>query len=122
LILADTSVWIDHLHREIGALSAHLRDRQIITHPFVIGELAVGHLSQRQAVLSDLTELASTTTAADVEVMFLLERHRLFGSGISYIDAHLLTATLITPGVRLWTRDRHLKAAALSLGVAADET
>ena len=122
MTLADTSVWIDHLHQEIVALTRLLADGRVLVHPFVIGELAVGRLSQRQAVLSDLGKMKTTVMAADGDVLRLIDRHKLFGSGNGYIDAHLLTAALITPDAWLWTRDRRLKAVAQSLGVAATET
>lgn len=122
MILADTSVWIDHFHQEIESLTLSLENSRIIVHPFVVGELAVGRLRHRRAVLSDLAMLKVAVVADDAEVLTLIDRHRLFGSGIGYIDAHLLASVLITPDARLWTRDRRLKAAALSMDVAAMET
>ena len=44
MILVDTSVWIDHFRRR-GASLVHLLDAGLVLcHPFVIGELACGHL------------------------------------------------------------------------------
>ncbi len=54
----------------------------------------------------------SPRVASHAEVLHLVESRRLYGRGLALVDAHLLAATLLTPGVRLWTRDRALHAAA----------
>jgi predicted nucleic acid-binding protein len=56
--------------------------------------------------------------ASDEEVLVLVERHQLAGSGIGYIDAHLLASAVIS-GVYVWTRDRRLHQVAAKLGLAA---
>lgn len=117
-LLADSSVWIDHIRRSNPALAAALRERRVLTHPFVIGELAMGSIKDRAAVLAALRALRRAVRAEDEEVLTLIERHRLFGTGIGLIDAHLLAATLLTPDTRLWTRDRRLGAAAERLAIA----
>lgn len=38
------------------------------------------------------------------------------GRGLGYIDMHLLAAVKLSDGVRLWTRDKRLNAAAQQLG------
>ena len=92
----------------------------VLAHPFVIGELALGSLRQRDAVLAALRGLPSAVVADDAEVAGFIERHRLFGLGIGYIDAHLLASVKLTAGASLWTRDRRLGETAQRLGVAAD--
>ena len=121
MILADTSVWIDHLRLPQGHEKlADLLDRsQIVMHPFIIGELALSHLKPRDQILGDLGDLPQTILATEAEVLRFIERHVLFGTGIAYIDAHLLTAAVLTPGTRIWTRDKQLLGAANKLGLAA---
>jgi predicted nucleic acid-binding protein len=85
---------------------------------FVIGELTMGNIRQRRVVLDTLDELPRARIASHEEVMALIEREKLWGRGVSYIDIHLMASVLLTPGVELWTRDRRLASAAQSIGVA----
>jgi len=90
----------------------------ILTHPFVIGELALGHLRQRRVVLKALLNLPEATAATDEEALHFIDSNTLFGHGIGYIDVHLLAAVRLTPGTRLWTHDKRLRAVATDLGLA----
>jgi predicted nucleic acid-binding protein len=119
VILVDTSVWIDHLRKANAKLSARLDDSGVLTHPFIVGELALGHLRKREAVLRDLTNLPLVTTATDAEVLRFIENERLFGRGIGYVDAHLLASARLTPGTRLWTKDKRLHAIAARLNLVS---
>jgi predicted nucleic acid-binding protein len=121
MIIADTSVWIDHLRGGSERLERALLAGSILIHPFVIGEIALGHLRQRKRVLEDLRELPMAMVAADDEVLGLIARENLFGRGIGYIDAHLLAATRLSGQAALWTYDGRLREAALHLGLAYDE-
>lgn len=112
MILVDSSVWIDHLRVTDFTLSHYCEIGMVATHPFVIGELSLGSLRNRAGVLGALKELPQVSVARDEEVVRLIERYGLFGLGIGYIDAHLLAAVCLTPGSRLWTRDKRLLAAA----------
>jgi predicted nucleic acid-binding protein len=118
VILADTSVWVDHLRTSDNALAALLDTGMVLAHPFVIGELALGNLRQREIVLNALADLPHARVATDVEVLHFIERHALFGCGIGYIDAHLLAGVHLTAGAELWTNDKRLHGAAAQLGVA----
>jgi predicted nucleic acid-binding protein len=120
LILADTSVWIDHLRKGEAALAALLTSRQVLTHPYIIGELALGHLKQRTTILGALHNLPQITVAQDDEVLGAIDRWGLFGRGLGYIDAHLLTAIPLSPGTLLWTRDKQLRTVAEPLGLHAN--
>jgi predicted nucleic acid-binding protein len=122
VILADTSVWIDHLRRTDEILTDLLSRQQVLTHPLVIGELAVGHLRSRDVVLKTLQELDRAIAARDDEVLRLIERERLFGLGLGYVDAHLLASARLTAGTLLWTRDKRLSAVAERLSLAARVT
>ena len=115
MILVDTSVWIDHLRVGDPKLGSLLQNGQVITHPCVIGELALGQLSHRSEILGLLRNLPHAQTATDAEVLNLVENRHLFGLGIGYVDAHLLAATLLTAGAGLWTRDKRLAAVAAQL-------
>lgn len=118
MTLVDTSVWIDHLRQGNRALAALLEAGEVLCHPFVIGEVACGHLRQRQRILTLLASLPSAPLAGHEEVMRLVDGHRLAGSGIGWLDAHLLASTRLA-GVRLWTLDRRLRVVARRLGVLA---
>lgn len=119
MILVDTSVWIDHLRAGEPSLVRLLEAGEVLAHPWVTGELALGQLSNRQEVLGLLDALPVAPVATVEEVLTLIETRQLFGVGIGYVDAHLLAATLLTGGASLWTRDRSLAAAAFRLDVAA---
>ena len=118
MILVDTSIWVDHLRAGDAMLAALLDAGMVLTHPFVIGELALGNLRQRKAVLAALSDLPLAVVATDAEVLGFIDRHLLFGSSVGYLDAHLLAAALLTAGAALWTNDRRLHDAANALGVA----
>lgn len=120
MILVDTSIWIDHLRVSDERLARLLDACQVLAHPFVIGELALGNLRNRDAVLGALQDLRQVGMATESEVLRFIERKSLFRLGIGYIDAHLLAAVLLTPGSVLWTRDKHLLAASAQLGIAAN--
>lgn len=112
MILVDTSVWIDHLRNGNTRLAAMLENTEVCTHPFVVGELACGSLENRAEVLVLLHNLPGVSVATDAEVLFYIEKQRLMGRGIGYIDAHLLAATAMTGSIRLWTLDRRLAVVA----------
>lgn len=118
MILVDTSVWIDHLRTGDAGLVQMLQDGQVLAHPWVTGELALGQLSGRSEVIGLLHNLPQAIVATDVEVMTLIDNRSLSGLGIGYVDVHLLAATLLTPDARLWTRDQRLKVTAIRLGLA----
>lgn len=122
MILVDTSVWIDHLRASDERLVRLLGEVQVLVHPFVIGELALGNLRNRDAVLGALQDLPQAGVATETEVFHFIGKKGLFGIDIGYMDAHLLAATLLTPGSLLWTRDRCLLAASTRLGIAANTT
>jgi len=119
MILVDTSIWIDHAHRPDRELEALLRVKLVVVHPFVIGELALGSFVGRAALVDHLAGLRRVRLASDEEVLRLIDDCTLFGTGIGYIDAHLLASVLLTPETRLWTRDRRLHRVAEQLSLAA---
>lgn len=120
MILVDTSLWIDHFGKTNETLSRLLSANLVLCHPHVIGEVALGNLPDRAQTLESLMTLRSPVVASLPEVPPFIERHNLFGTGIGYVDAHLLMSTFLTPEAALWTRDKRLRAVADRLGVSAD--
>jgi hypothetical protein len=86
----------------------------------VIGELALGHLWQRDLILGALQDLPQAIVATDREMLHFISQQALFELGIGYVDAHLLAAVRLTSGSALWTRDRRLLDAADQLGLSID--
>jgi predicted nucleic acid-binding protein len=119
VILVDTSVWVEHLRHGLPRLAMFLQEGEVLIHPWVIGELACGNLRNRSQVLELLQGLPAATVASDAEVLLLIERDRLMGRGIGYVDAHLLASARLSH-CRLWTQDRRLAAVAQQRGLAAD--
>jgi hypothetical protein len=116
--VVDTSVWIDHLNRRADTeLEALLSRRLVLLHPFVLGEVAMGGMRQRAMILKALAALERPTLAAPEEVQHMVEQRRLWGTGLSYVDAHLLASAILTPGATILTRDKRLADAAARLGV-----
>ena len=119
MILVDTSVWVDHFRVADERLMSLLNAGEALGHPFVTGELALGNLRQRDNILWALQRLPQAVCAEPAEVLDFIDREALFGHGIGYVDVHLLAATRLTAGARLWTRDRSLHQVAAELGLAA---
>ena len=117
MILVDTSVWIDHLRQADPRLGALLESADVVTHPMVVGELAMGDIRPRSELLDLLDQLPHCSIATHTEVMALIEAQRLHGKGLGIVDAHLLASAVLTPGTALWTRDKQLAKAAATLGV-----
>ncbi|MFW6731445.1 MAG: type II toxin-antitoxin system VapC family toxin [Synechococcus sp.] len=120
MILVDTSVWVEHLRRGLPRLATLLQEGEVLIHPWVIGELACGTLSNRREVLELLQGLPVATVASDAEVLLLIERDKLMGRGIGYVDAHLLASARLSH-CRLWTQDRRLAAVAQEQGLAVSD-
>ena len=118
MILVDTSIWIDHLRTDNSALKRLLDAGRVLMHPFVIGELALGRMRQREVILAALSDLPRAELATDAEVLGFVDREALFGRGIGYVDVHLLASVRLTAGTRLWTRDTRLRDVAEELGLA----
>jgi predicted nucleic acid-binding protein len=119
MILVDSSVWIAHLRVTDERLAALLQEGEVLGHPFIVGELALGNLQPRDTVLGHLLQLPQATLVANEEVLDLINRWPLFGRGIGYVDAHLVAAVRLTLGARLWTHDRRLQEVAGEMGLAA---
>lgn len=118
MILVDTSIWVDHLRSTNSALVRQLNRTNVLAHPWIVGELALGGLRDEADVVRLLHGLPQALVATDDEVLSLIDAESLQGDGIGYVDAQLLAATRITPGSALWTKDKRLAGVATRLGLA----
>ena len=117
MILVDTSVWVDHFRRGEPHLLDALNNGLVLMHPFVLGELACGNLKRRTEVLSLMSELPLAAIATEDEALEFIDRRRLMGRGIGYIDVHLLASVVLTATATLWTRDKRLSVVADDLAL-----
>jgi predicted nucleic acid-binding protein len=120
MILVDSSVWIAHIRATHPVFVALLNVNRVLTHPFVIGELALGLLPDRTTFLRSLQNLPMAVMASDTEVLRLIEQQRLAGAGIGYVDSHLLASTKLTLGAAFWSFDKRLSAVANYLGLTPE--
>jgi predicted nucleic acid-binding protein len=120
VILADTSVWIDHLRAGNTEMSSNLDRGQIVIHPFIIAELALGSLHQRGKTLALLDHLPKVRMAQLNEVRVMIEARRLYSVGIGLTDAHLVASVFLNPSTLLWTRDKQLRGVAIRFGIHAN--
>ena len=119
MILADTSIWIEHLRSGNRDLRKLLDQGHIAIHPFIIAELALGSLQERTKTLALLDLLPQVRVAQITEVRLMIEARRLYNLGIGLADAHLIASVFINPSTLLWTRDKRLRKAAEGLGIHA---
>jgi predicted nucleic acid-binding protein len=117
MILADSSVWIDHFRRPSKRLAALLDAEQVCVHPFIIGEVACGNLNNRKAIIALLHAIPALHRADDDEILFFIERHSLSGRGIGLIDIHLLASCFLEQ-CSIWTADRRLRTTAEEMRIA----
>jgi len=117
MILVDTNVWIKHLRESNAELTEQLNIGFVACHPFIIGELACGNLSNRAEILMLLQALPSTPIVEPSEILDFIENNSLMGRGLGYVDMHLL-ASAILGNVVFWTLDRRLNEAATELRVS----
>jgi predicted nucleic acid-binding protein len=119
LILADTSIWIDHLRSGNKEMRKHLDQGHIVIHPFIIAELALGSLKERTKTLALLDLLSQVRVAQLSEVRLTIEARHLYSLGIGLTDAHLIASVFINPSTLLWTRDKRLRKFAEALDIHA---
>ena len=119
-VLVDTNIWIDHLRQTEPVLVDLLERDQVCVHQSVITELALGNLKNRSIFLKALERLMIVRNVDNQGVRHLVEERRLWGRGLSAVDAGLLASVVVTPGVSLWTRDKLLRQAARDVGVLAN--
>lgn len=121
MILVDTSVWVDHLRKPEPVLEYLVKTSQVRGHPYVTGEVAVGSIRQWLDTVSGLQELVQAKVASESEFLMLISNEGLAATGLGFVDIHLLASCRITPGTRLWARDKRLAQHADRLGVGWPE-
>lgn len=121
MILVDTSVWIDHLRQNDRGLFHALNAGEVLVHPFIVGEIACGRLTNRTQVLALLQALPQAPIASHEEVLGFIEGRQLMGRGIGYVDVHLLASVVLDGTAMLWTRDGRLARAAADLALLHQE-
>jgi predicted nucleic acid-binding protein len=114
MVLVDTSVWVAHFRRKNDRLENLLSQEFVYCHPFIIGELACGHLKNRQEILSLMGELPEAIQATDKDVLVFIEKHRLAGKGLGIVDTHLLACASLS-NLFIWTDDKRMRQAARDL-------
>lgn len=119
MILADTSVWIEHFRSGNKELQKRLNEGQIVIHPWIIAELALGSLSDRGRTLAMLDLLPQVRVAQISEVRVMIEGRHLYNLGIGLTDAHLIASVFLNPPTLLWTKDKRLRQVTESLGIHA---
>lgn len=117
MVLVDTSVWIDHFRKGNPRLEALLDEGEVLCHPFIIGELACGQIVNRRQIMAFLCSLPRVVAADHNEVMHLIDGHQLMGTGIGYLDAHLLASARVSSAL-IWTFDVSLDKTSAKLEVA----
>lgn len=108
LLVADTSVWIDHFRRGNDKLIESLAALRIGTHEFVIGELILGTLPRRSPEAQALAALPFIPTVSHDECVGFVDQHGLVGQGLGWVDAHIL-ASVYQSSARIWTLDRAVR-------------
>jgi predicted nucleic acid-binding protein len=117
VILPDTSIWIDHLRRGVASFGELASRGDILMHPFVLTELSLGSLPDRPMTLRFLKRLLPPVIASEAEVATMIEREKLYSTGLNFVDVHLLTSARLTDHCQLWSRDGRLARAAERLGI-----
>lgn len=117
MVLVDTPVWVQHLRKGDPHLEELLLEGHVVCHPFIVGELACGHIKNREEVLSLLQTLPAAPTLMLDELLHFVDRHDLMGIGIGFVDVHLLASAYLV-SFPLWTSDRKLKTVAAALGIS----
>lgn len=120
MILADTSVWVDHLRSENREMRDQLAQGRVVIHPLIIAELALGSLRDRARTLALLDMLPQLKVAQLDEVRLMIESRRLYSLGIGLIDAELIASIFISSPAVLWTKDKPLRKVAHALGIHAN--
>jgi predicted nucleic acid-binding protein len=118
MIIVDTSIWVDHFRRRQSSLASLIAEGNLALHPYVLGELALGGLPPNGPMIDELMELARPPVASAVETQAFIAWAELAGTGIGYVDTHLLLSARLTVNGRVLTRDKRLHAQAERLGIA----
>ncbi len=117
MILIDTSIWIDHFRQANAQLAMRASLAELMQHPFVTGELIVGNLNPWRATVELLRNLPAAEVMTDGDIFDFVEENALMGTGIGFVDVHLLGSCSLGRH-SLWTRNKRLHAQAGRIGIA----
>lgn len=120
MVLVDTNVWITFLREPLPELGVLVKRGRVITHSCVVGEVLVGHVSNREVVREFLVSLPFAREADLGSILGMIDSRKLFGRGLQWNDIQLLAAAKLS-AAHLWTRDKRLAAAAEEFGVGWTE-
>lgn len=116
MIVVDANIWIDHFRLTDPHLAELAADRRLRMHPYTIGELALGNFANHARIIAQLEKLPAASIASHASLMPFIAARALSGTGIGYVDCHLLASALLM-GARVWTRDRRLAEQAARLRI-----
>lgn len=123
MILVDSSVWIDHFRNENKELSDLLAirsqntEREIISHPYIVGEIVLGSVPARNLTLKLVDSLRLVKIASISQFRSFIEDRKLYSTGLNFVDCHVLLATQLSPNTKLWTYDKRLADKAFSMNI-----
>jgi predicted nucleic acid-binding protein len=116
MVLVDTSVWVSYLRNGNSRLQKLLQEGKVVSHPFIIGELACGNLSNRTEIISLMQSLPMLDSIEHEELLLFIEHNKIMGIGLGFVDVHLMAAAILA-GIPLWTQDKKLKQTCSRLGI-----
>jgi predicted nucleic acid-binding protein len=115
MVIVDTSIWADHFRKAEPKLVELNRQHNVLMHPYVIGELAAGNLHPWQRTVAALRLLPAVHSIAEDGFYVFVAQHQLMGTGLSFVDIHLL-ASAQEAHCQIWSRDKRLNLVAERLG------
>jgi predicted nucleic acid-binding protein len=116
MVLANTSVWVSHLRHGNSKLQELLEARKVVSHPFIVGELACGNISNRVEIISLMQSLPMLDVVENEELLLFIEHKKMMGTGLGFVDVHLMAAAVLA-AIPLWTQDKKLKQACSQLNI-----
>ena len=116
MVLVDTSVWISHFRDGNSRLQKQLEEGRVVSHPFIIGELACGNITNRTEIISLMQSLPTLDVVEQDELLLFIEHHKIMGKGLGFVDVHLIAATMLA-GIPIWTLDKKLRGVSSKLNI-----
>ena len=116
MVVVDTSVWIDFLHKGNSDMEELLMRGNVATHELIIGELSCGNIKNRESFLEMINKLPIVESVLFNELIFFIDKHKLYGKGLGFIDCHILASAYLH-NIKLWTKDKKLNQLAGELSI-----